>query len=91
MRPFRKSFVLAGSLFLCTEFELKSTPLSHPRYNFQQNTLGSKYMVDLIKKFNKIEHFIYVSTAFVNCQVQFPDDVIMDFPEDIDVIINKLL
>lgn len=71
-------------------FELTCTP-SHCRYNFQQNTLGSKYMVDLIKKFNKIEHFVYVSTAFVNCQIQLPDDVIMDFPEDIDVIINKLL
>ena len=48
-------------------------------------------MVDLVKKFNKIEHFVYVSTAFVNCQMPFNDDEIIDFPEDIDVIINKLV
>lgn len=59
-------------------------------YNFKQNTLGSKYMVDLIKKFNFIEHYVYVSTAFVNCQSKVFEDEIMDFQDDIDVIIDKL-
>ena len=48
-------------------------------------------MVDLVKKFSKIEHFIYVSTAFVNCHAEISEDEIMDFPEDIDVIIDKLV
>lgn len=47
-------------------------------------------MVDLVKKFSKIEHFIYVSTAFVNCHSEVSEDEIVDFPEDIDVIIQKL-
>ena len=48
-------------------------------------------MVDLIKQFDHLENFIYVSTAFVNCQMK--DDIkdeIMDFQEDIDLIIEKL-
>lgn len=61
------------------------------RYNFKQNTLGSKYMVDFIKQFNHLEHFIYVSTAFVNCQIKVFEDEIMDFQDDIDIIINKFL
>jgi len=59
-------------------------------YNFKQNTLGSKYMVDLVKKFKQIDHYIYVSTAFVNCQVKIFQDEITDFQDDIDVIIDKL-
>ena len=47
-------------------------------------------MVDLVKKLSKIEHFIYVSTAFVNCHSEVSEDEIVDFPEDIDVIIQKL-
>lgn len=47
-------------------------------------------MVDLIKKFSFIEHYIYVSTAFVNCQIKVFEDEIMDFQDDIDVIIDKL-
>jgi len=60
-------------------------------YNFKQNTLGSKYMVDLIKKFSKIDQFIYVSTAFVNCHLKIFEDEILDFQDDIDVIIKKFL
>lgn len=60
-------------------------------YNFKQNTLGSKYMVDLVKKFKRVDHYIYVSTAFVNCQVNVVEDEIIEFQDDIDVIIDKLL
>jgi len=59
-------------------------------YNFKQNTLGTKYMVDLIKKFKKIDHFVYVSTASVNCQFLKLEDKIADFKDDIDSIIDKL-
>jgi len=59
-------------------------------FNFKQNTLGSKYMVDLIKKFKQIEHYVYVSTAFVNCQVEKLEDELVDFKEDIDSIIDTL-
>ena len=47
-------------------------------------------MVDLIKKFNQIDQYVYVSTAFVNCQAKIFEDEILDFQDDIDVIIDKL-
>lgn len=52
--------------------------------------MGTKYMVDLIKKFNHFEHFIYVSTAFTNCHLKVIEDEILEFQDDIDVIIDKL-
>ena len=58
------------------------------RYNFVQNTLGTKHLVDLCEQFHFLEQFVHVSTAYANCHLRDVDERVYPMNKDIDQLIE---
>lgn len=59
-------------------------------FNYTQNTMGVKHVLDLSSKFENLEHFVHVSTAYSNSHLQHVPEEIVPIPEDIDVLMKKI-